>query len=119
LAGKRLATLYRVSGSIQSAVASDRGRDYSGDGSSSSCADTLFSAREWHVDGKIRVWRADSGGHTDVLQALLRSFSQRRKFPYRRELARVLHSDWRLNSAEMIEVDRLTTKHKEPSFKTS
>jgi len=27
--------------------------------------------------------------------------------------------DWRLNAAEMIEVDRLTTKHKKPSFKTS
>src|ERR1019366_1518954 len=27
--------------------------------------------------------------------------------------------DWRLNSAEMIEGDRLTTQHKEPSFKTS
>ena len=27
--------------------------------------------------------------------------------------------DWRLNAAEMAEVDRLTSRHKEPSFKTS
>jgi aryl-alcohol dehydrogenase-like predicted oxidoreductase len=27
--------------------------------------------------------------------------------------------DWRLDPAEMAEVDRLTTKEKEPSFKTS
>jgi aryl-alcohol dehydrogenase-like predicted oxidoreductase len=27
--------------------------------------------------------------------------------------------DWRLDAAEMVEVDRLTSKHKEPSFKTS
>ncbi len=82
----------RLRGSVQSFVAADRGRTHSRDAALRSDAVALFPAGERHADREIPLRRADPGRHAIVASALFRSLPQRREFPHRRKLARVLRS---------------------------